>query len=92
MRSVSGYHFYQVEATDNPLSILHDSQAECAFITVSGGYIRYRYDSGEPTTLEGHIAQDGLGIKLDNISQIDKFRFINACDRPTFLAITLEKS
>ena len=89
-RDCSGYHFYEVEATDDSKSLDTTGSPEEAFITLSG-QIRYRMDGGNPTAILGHLMFDGMSLRLTNVGQLSKFRFVRSIDRPTFLSVTLEK-
>ena len=90
MRSLSGFHFEQIDATDEPQGI-PKLQAEQAFITLYGSPVRYRYDGGEPTSLIGHILSEGMMLRLDSVGQLEKFRFVKMDEKFSQLSITLEK-
>lgn len=89
-KSLSGFHYEQVTAHDE-VKTLTKLQADEVFITLWGGEIRYRFDSGDPTALMGHLLYGGDSLRLDNIGKIEKFRFIKASDRPSILSVTYEK-
>ena len=90
MRSVSGYHFYQIESTDEPQGLDRSGSPEEAFITCFG-QIRYRMDGGVPSAIFGHILYDGMNLRLTNVGQIEKFRFVKYGEGISVLSITLEK-
>jgi len=90
-KSTEAFAFEQIAASDSPKklseSIFSSNQgyATKAFITCDG-FVRYRYDSCDPTMELGHIINDGGAICLYGL-QIQSFRFVGT----GVLAISYER-
>lgn len=68
-----------------------EAQADSAFITASGGEMRYRYDGTAPTASLGHILADGNFLILEGQNQMEKFQAIKTGDRNGTLDVTYER-
>ena len=90
MKSLSGFHYEQIDATDEPQGI-KKMDAEEAFITLYGSPVRYRYDGGVPSQLIGHVLREGMTLRLNSCSQMEQFKFVLATDKFAQLSITLER-
>lgn len=65
--------------------------AQEAFITLSGGDIRYRYDGTDPSATVGHILSDGGFLRLKGEHQLANFKFILTGTRTGVLSISYER-
>lgn len=61
-----------------------------AFITISIGQIRYRYDGENPTSTSGHIAGFGDVIYLEGTVNISQFKAISTSAQDAQLEVTYE--
>lgn len=62
-----------------------------AFLTLSGGDIRYRYDGIAPTASVGHLLSDGGYLRLKGQHQLENFKFILTGTRTGVLSISYER-
>ena len=90
MRYKSAFGF-EVLHVSGLSSLLKYDNAEEAWITLQGGDIRYRYDSGEPTQFEGHILHSGNSLRLHGHNQVVNFKAINCTDNHGILSATYER-
>lgn len=66
-----------------------EGMAEKAFVTCEGT-VRYRYDGGEPTSMEGHLLKDGSHLILHGELQMKNFRAISVSE-PAILSVSFER-
>jgi len=65
-------------------------KAERALVTVEAGQIRFRYDGGDPTSTEGHLASSGDTWIIEGTEDIKQFRAIRADTSDSTLRVTYE--
>lgn len=83
-------NFQQFSLMGDVESLTPPAKCAEAFITVSGGMIRYRYDGGEPTKTLGHIGDSSRPIVIKGISSIQQFKVVRLTDDSTTIAVTYE--
>lgn len=76
-------------ATYNPANT--DQSRIRAFVTAEAGFMRYRYDGGDPTTTSGHLIGIGDALIIEGVLNIEKFRAIRVGDKSGTLRVTYER-
>lgn len=89
MRYKSAFAFETIQVLDKPVGLL--DAGEEAFMTLQGSDIRYRYDGGEPTQIEGHLLISGNSIRLHGMNQVNRFRAISVTDKEGILSVSHER-
>ena len=89
--NTSAFEFETIVASDVSTRLTEKKYvgAEKAFITCEGS-IRYRYDDGEPTTVEGHLLSDGF-LVLEGTLNIQRFKFINSGELHSVVSVSYER-
>lgn len=98
-RPTIGYDFEALTVADS-VQVLSPSKykdsvtsggASDAFITNDGAEIRYRYDSGSPSSTVGHILADGGILVLKGQNQMAAFKCIRTGSVSSEISITYER-
>jgi len=86
--TVAGTAIGFTAATASPAA-QNDAQKR-AFVTLSGGSIRYRYDGSDPTATVGHRLMHGDSIAVEGGVNIANFKAIREGDVSGTLSVTYE--
>lgn len=62
-----------------------------AFITAEGGNMRYRIDSGSPSTIVGHLLSAGENLRLRDVGEMNNFKVVKAGELAGILRVTYSK-
>lgn len=65
--------------------------ALAAFISLETGSIRYRYDSGNPSSTVGHLLQPGGTLVLLGQNQMSQFKCIRSGSTSGTISVTYER-